>query len=261
MDLRVVLVSQRIASSAAIVAVLSVVAPRLASGHVAPSLDDNNRYIKISPLGDRVRVAYTAFFGEIPGAVERRAMDANHDGQLDDRERREFGAQLAARVVAGLELRIDGALAAVQWDIVDVGLGTPEVAAGAFSVDLVAQLCVSTVEQHRVVMRDSFALPHPGETEVIVEDSPGIRIDRARVGGADDPSHDYRFTGAARELADHGLDLQFSVTTPWRANGRCAALAKSSPTVSRTAGRAIGAIAGVAALITIGLVVVRRRRS
>ena len=35
-----------------------------ATGHVQPSVDDNNRFLKLTPLGDRVRLAYTVLFGE-----------------------------------------------------------------------------------------------------------------------------------------------------------------------------------------------------
>ena len=35
----------------------SVLALTVLSAHVAPSVDDNNRYLKVTPLGDRVRIA------------------------------------------------------------------------------------------------------------------------------------------------------------------------------------------------------------
>src|SRR6185369_12131192 len=35
-----------------------------AAAHVAPSVGDNNRYLKLTPLGDRVRLAYTVFYGD-----------------------------------------------------------------------------------------------------------------------------------------------------------------------------------------------------
>ena len=44
---------------------LAVVAVTLLSAHVAPSVDDNNRYLKVTPQADGVRLAYTGFFGEI----------------------------------------------------------------------------------------------------------------------------------------------------------------------------------------------------
>ena len=61
--------------------------PAPAAAHVAPSVGDNNRYLKLTPMGDRVRLSYTVFYGEIPGAGMRGAIDANHDGTIDRAER------------------------------------------------------------------------------------------------------------------------------------------------------------------------------
>src|SRR6476659_7409472 len=78
-----------------------------ASAHVAPAVGDNNRYLKLTPLGDRVRLAYTVFYGEIPGAGMRGAIDANHDGAIDDRESQAFGARLAAEIARAVEVTVD----------------------------------------------------------------------------------------------------------------------------------------------------------
>lgn len=205
-------------------------APNLASGHVAPSVDDNNRYLKLTPLGDRVRLAYTVFFGEIPGASERRGIDANRDGKIDDAEAKAFAQKLAAEVGAALEIDVDGANAPVTWAVVDAGMGTPDVAAGSFSVDLVAYLCLPSVRgHHRVLVRDRFRIPHPGETEAKIEDSPGVTIDRAHVGPADDPSYDFRFAGPGGPLEDDGLELVFTAgdKAVVTADGQC--VAKAAP--------------------------------
>jgi hypothetical protein len=213
-----------------VVGVITLVAAG-ALAHVAPSVDDNNRYLKLTPMGDRVRLAYTVFFGEVPGAVERREIDSNRDGRIDDAESRAFGGKTAAEVAENLDVEIDGHGAKVTWATVDVGLGTPATAAGSFSVDLVAYPCLPVVRgAHRLVVHDRLHLPHPGETEVRVEDSPGITIDHARIGTADDPSHDYKFAGAGGPLADEGLDLAFTasdkaVVTP---DGACTGAASEA---------------------------------
>ena len=191
---------------------LAVVAITLLSGHVAPSVDDNNRYLKVTPLGDRVRLAYTVFFGQVPGATERRSIDANHDGQIDDAEAKAFADKIGAQVAALLDVDLDGAGQKVTWSIVDAGMGTPVVAAGAFSIDLVAYFCfVRPQGRHRLLVRDRFRVPRPGETEARVEDSPGVTIERAHVGPADDPSHDYLFAGPGGPLQDDGLEVVFTV--------------------------------------------------
>ncbi len=224
-------------------------------------MDDNNRYLKLTPLGDRVRLAYTVFFGEIPGASERRGIDANHDGRIDDAEAHAFGDKLAAEVAAALEVEIDGHVEPVKWIAVDTGMGTPDVAAGSFSVDLVAYLCLPTVRgRHRLLVRDRFRIPHPGETEARVEDSPGVTIERAHVGPADDPSYDFRFAGPGGPLEDDGLELIFNATdrAVVTADGQCIA---KRPKSSRTWLWIVGVRArvGVSVLVLV-LVLVRRRR-
>jgi hypothetical protein len=238
---------------------LAVVAITLLSAHVAPSVDDNNRYLKLTPLGDRVRIAYTVFFGEIPGASERRGIDANRDGRIDDAESKAFGDRLAAQVAQAIELEVDGVRQPIRWTTIDVGMGTPDVAAGSFSVDMVAYPCLPTVRgRHRLRLRDKLQLTRPGETEVKVEDSPGVTIDHARVGPADDPSYDYKFVGAGGLIADEGLDLQFNAgpKAPVTADNVCTAPATSSSELPW-----ILAVSGViVALAVAGFVLYRRRK-
>lgn len=239
---------------------LAVVAITLLSAHVAPSVDDNNRYLKLTPLGDRVRIAYTVFFGEIPGASERRGIDANRDGRIDDAEAHAFGEHLAGEVAASVELEVDGARQPIRWTTIDVGMGTPDVAAGSFSVDLVAYPCLPTARgRHRILLRDKMQLTQPGETEVKVEDSPGVSIDHARVGAADDPSYDYKFVGAGGPISDDGLDLQFDAgpKAPVTADNVCTAPAKPVSALPWLLGG--GAVLVVAAGVA-GWLVYRRRK-
>ncbi len=194
----------------ALVLAITVVAGQ-AAAHVAPSVDDNNRYLKLTPLGDRVRLAYTVFYGDVPGAAMRPQLDGNHDGTIDDAESSAFGAKLAAEVASSLDVTVDGKPAKVTWSQVVVGMGSPQVRAGTFSVDLIAWLCLPTVRgSHKIFLKDHFKLTRPGETEVRVEDSPGVHVDHARIGAADDPTYDYKFAGPAAALADDGLDLAFT---------------------------------------------------
>ena len=191
------------------VTLVAVVAGR-AAAHVAPSVDDNNRYIKVTPLADRVRLAYTVFFGEIPGAQARQSIDANRDGTIAADEASAFGQQLAAEVAGAADVTVDGVQTKLAWKTVDVGI-SPETRGGSFSVDLVAWLCVANARgAHALRFRDHFHVPHAGETEIKVEDSPGVTIVRAHVGALDDPGNDFRFVGPAGPLSDDGLDLAFT---------------------------------------------------
>ncbi len=229
-----------------------------AVAHVAPSVDDNNRYLKLTPLGDRVRLAYTVFYGEVPGRISRPAIDTDHDGIISGPEGQAFGTALAADVAEALDISIDGVQQRIAWAEVSVGMGTPDTAAGAFSVDLVAWLCLPSLRGHHVVrLFDRFKLNQPGETEVKVEDAPGVRIEHGRIGHADDPSFDYKFVGPGGPLADDGLDLAFtaSSTAPVSADGTCAGVAARGG--SRTL--VVIAMVGIIVLACIAFVVVRRR--
>lgn len=228
---------------------LAVAAITVLSAHVAPSVDDNNRYLKITPLRDGIRLAYTVFFGEIPGASERRSIDANRDGRIDDGEAQRFADRVAAEVAAALDLDVDGAPQRVHWTLISPGMGSDAVTAGSFSIDLIAFACARTgAGKHAIKVRDQFRIPRPGETEVRIEDSPGVAIGRARVGPADDPSHDFKFAGPGGPLSDDGLELEYTAasTTPALPEP-CKVVAAAPP-----AGSLRWVIAGAAALLVAG---------
>ena len=245
-------------------ATLVVGAVTVLSGHVSPSVDDNNRYIKVTPLGDGARIAYTVFFGEIPGASARRTIDKNGDGRIDEVEARRFGDGHAAEVAAALDGEPAGPPLRIAWRTVDVGMGSDQVAAGSFSIDMVAYVCgTHGAGTHRVRVRDQFRVPRPGETEVKVEDSPGVTVTRAHVGDANDPSHDFRFVGPGGPLSDEGLEVEYtsSATTPTVPDGACGGGGGAG---AKPAGKLPGWLVYVlGALVAGGLVglVVRRLRA
>ncbi|HTR50028.1 MAG TPA: hypothetical protein VMJ10_04920 [Kofleriaceae bacterium] len=241
---------------------LSVVAITLLAGHVAPSVDDNNRYLKLTPLGDRIRLAYTVFYGEVPGASERRAIDTNGDGQIDDAEARAFAAKLADQVAAALTVEVDGRTTPVVWTTIDPGMGTPVVAAGAFSVDLVAYFCFAKPRgRHRVVVHDRFRIPRPGETEAKVDDAPGVTIESAHVGAADDPTYDFRFAGPGGPLENDGLEVVLFAgkDAPVVSDGKCPSGAREQDKKTIGLGLELG-LGLVALAATAGILLWTRRR-
>ena len=183
--------------------------------HVAPSERENNRYILVAPLGDRIRLVYTVYMGQVPGRQARARMDADRDGRLDEDEAREYGDEVAAQAAPRLSLAVDGRPVAVQWDEIDVGLGQPVTDAGAFAVDLIAWICLEQPRErltHRLHLRDGFHLPDPGESELRAEESPGVRIVRSHLGrGPDTVRLDHRWTGGPGALETSGYDLEFVV--------------------------------------------------
>lgn len=239
----------------------AIIVGRTADAHVAPSVDDNNRYIKLTPAADRVRLAYTVFFGEVPGRQMRPSLDADRDGQLSDEDGQRFGEKLAREVADGLELTIDGATKPIRWTTVAVGFGSPDVGAGSFSVDMVAYVCLAESDRHTLLLKDRFRVPKPGETEIRVEDAPGITIQHARIGVIDDPAHDYKFMGPGGPLMDDGLDLAFSVSaTAPRGDQACADAGARADAPTGSHARTIALVVG-GCIVLGGLVLlfVRRR--
>jgi len=234
-----------------------------AAAHVAPSASDNNRYLKLTPLGDRVRLAYTVFYGDVPGAELRRAIDTNHDGAIDDAESQAFAGRIAREVAAALDVTVDGAPQPVVWSEVIAGMGTPRTAAGNFSIDLVAPLCLAAPRgAHAIELRDRFELLRPGETEIRFEDSPGVTVDAARVGDDTFPGIDYKIIGPTPALAgsgsDRGIELRFTA-------GQASVVASDAACRAAPPRRELpaGAIAGAAAVALIlgGAAVIRARRA
>jgi hypothetical protein len=232
------------------------------AAHVAPSVDDNNRYLKLTPQADRVRLAYTVFFGEVPGAQSRPSLDTDHDGTISEREAHGFGTKLADEVAAALDVMIDRAQTRIVWDQVAVGMGSPSVKAGSFSVDMVAYFCLATAGgRHEVQLRDRFRLPRPGETEVKLEDSPGITIATARVGAASDPSRNYRFVGPGGPLSEDGVQLVFDVGDKAIPSGAaCKPAQPEPPKRGLSSGLVVGSAAVLGFVLAAIVALVRRRK-
>jgi hypothetical protein len=235
----------------------------VADAHVAPSVDDNNRYLKVTPQADRVRLAYTVFFGEVPGKAARPTLDKNRDGTISDDEAQAWGDRLAADVLADLDVTVDAKQQRIVWKAVSVGLGSPTTDGGSFSIDMIAYLCFPGRGHHTATVRDRYRVPNPGETEVLVEDGPGIKIEHARIGSATALSNDFKFVGPGGPLTDDGLDVAFVAddTAPASNDGACVA-APSAP--SNDAGPpwlVIGIAGAVVAAGTILLAYKRRSHS
>lgn len=227
-----------------------------ADAHVAPAIGDNNRYLKLTPMGDRLRLAYTIFYGETPGRTLRAAIDRNQDGAIDDRESQVYGERIARDVARAVVITVDGVPLPVTWSQVVLGLATPNVQAGAFSIDLVAQLCLAAPRgKHAILLRDAYPLDRPGETEVVLEDSPGVTIATSRIGGAIDEAHDYKLVGPSGALETEGLDVQLTISPTAPAGDATCAAPRAPPLPAWIIIAAGIAVAFVLALITL---VIRR---
>ena len=182
------------------------------SAHVGPSDTSNNRYYKLTPMSDRVRLAYTIFFGREPALVTRRRMDVDRDGVLSPDEVAAYGDLIAKEVLASVSFQLDGKDVDVLWQDIDVGMQDTDVGAGPFSVDLIGTVCLrpgAAGNEHQLRFRDRLRLPKPGETELSLAPAPGIRMTRSVLDGK--PSrHEAKWQGGPGP-AQAGYEFAFVV--------------------------------------------------
>lgn len=231
-----------------------------AHAHVGPSKDDNNRYLKLTPEADRVRLAYTIFFGDVPGARLRTSLDTDGNGEISEAEAQAFGNKLGDQVRAAIDVDVDNNQRSLGWEQIVVGMGSPKTRAGAFSVDLVANLCLAPGSTHAVILRDRFVLTNPGETEVKLEDARGIKITSSKLGGSSD--RDVKFVGPGGPLADEGVTLAFEVTSDAaQPSSACATPADAEAEARKRipAVLVIGSAAAIAFLLAVVVTLIRRR--
>lgn len=186
----------------------------IAGAHVAPAVDRNNRYINLTPMGDRIRVAYTIFWGHVPGAQIRQQLDRNRDRQLSEDETRQFTTRIAGSVARALRFEVDGTPQKLEWTGVHLGLNTPDASGGAFSVDLVGWLCLSeprTRRQHELRFYDGFRLDRPGETELRVREMDGISVKQSTIGTMTGSLLHFRWQGGSTTLERDGYLLRIEV--------------------------------------------------
>jgi hypothetical protein len=190
----------RVQVIAVLIAAAAVLAPRHTAAHVAPAVDENNRYIKLSPMGSRLQLAYVLFVGEVPGAELRKSMGSDPQRHAE---------KLASEIADKLVLTVDGTPTAISWDRVAVDLTASKEHPNALSVSMVAWVCMDEASNHRLELRDSFELPPPGENELVVEPGPGVVVDSSSLGG--DTGNKLDWIGLPNPMTEDGYVLELSV--------------------------------------------------
>tara|TARA_R110002096_G_scaffold239101_1_gene430677 strand:+ start:35521 stop:36252 length:732 start_codon:yes stop_codon:yes gene_type:complete len=185
----------------------------IAIAHIGSSERVNNRYYKLAPMADRVRIVYTIFFGREPSATLRRDMDRNRDGMLSDSEIAAYATSLQAEILTSTAATLDGREVKIRWKAADVGMGEATTSGGAFSADFVGSVCLdqkSSQAEHTLVFTDSLVLSKPGESELRLDPAPGIRIERSTIGGREIGVAGHKWQGGPGPAAQ-GYQLGFFV--------------------------------------------------
>lgn len=185
---------------------------RAVHAHIGSSETVNNRYYKLAPMADRVRIVYTIFFGREPSADLRRNMDTDRDGVLSASEVATYAGALQSDVVRSTAATLGANGAKIHWQPIDLGIGRATTSGGAFSADLVGTVCLQQSgpkEVHRLTFVDGLVLAKPGESELRLDPAPGIRIAESRLGGRE-VGAGHKWQGGAGPVAQ-GYQLSFLV--------------------------------------------------
>jgi hypothetical protein len=123
---------------------------------------------------------------------------------------------------------------------------------------MIAYVCLARARgRHELLLKDRYRVPKPGETEVRVEDGPGITVEHARIGGSDALANDFKFVGPGGPLSDDGLRVAFVASDAAALSNECDAA------VEATSGDRIPWLAlglGALAIVLGVLVVIYKRR-
>ncbi len=230
-----------------------------AEAHVGSDEKTNNRYYKLSPMADRLRVVYTIFFGRQPGNALRRQMDRDRDRNISESEKHAWKEEMADAVMASVQVEQGGRAAVIHWSEVSLGMAGDGLKDGPFSLDLVGSVCLTAPSdsgEHSFVFRESLRLPKPGETELHLDPAPGTIITKQELSGREIEGSDTRWQGGAGPVAS-GFRLQYRV-----AKGQTAALDSlcDPPAAKDTRGRSLLAIVGALLLAGLGIWFVKRRQ-
>ncbi len=166
---------------ALIVALLGL-APAVAGAHARLSEFENSRFVKLTPMADRLRIAYSVLYGSAPAAATRRKLDADRNGIIDAKEGKRFGDGFASQLAKALRVRVDGRAVAVRWEEIAVGLDDRRVGPFPLAIDLVARIPLRSGARHEVLFDDEHPLERLGETEIVIEEAPGVRLVSASQG-------------------------------------------------------------------------------
>jgi hypothetical protein len=107
-------------------------------------------------------------------------------------------------------------------------------------------------------LRDRFRLLNPGETEVRVEDTTGIKVLASKVGTSTERS--VKFVGPGGPLADDGIQLSFEVTDRAAPASSACSVPSAEPARPGMPSGLVVVAAAVLAFVLAVIVTLRKRR-
>ncbi|MDP3276206.1 MAG: hypothetical protein Q8Q09_13485 [Deltaproteobacteria bacterium] len=136
-------------------------------------LSSTNRLIAIEPHARALRVAFVLDFAELPTTQELRELDADHDGQVTERERETYLDGLMARMIANWRLRLDGQAltAVVRSRSLEVAEGEARLHTLRVTAEVTVQLhsAANSLTDHHLDVSDLSYSDRPGWREIRVE--------------------------------------------------------------------------------------------
>jgi ABC-type nickel/cobalt efflux system permease component RcnA len=136
-----------------------------------------NRYSRIEPGPDRIRVRYVLDMAEIPAFQEMAGIDLDRDGQVNSQEHASYLVNKAEELKRGLYLLVDDRPVPLQ--VVDQELSFPPGQGGLptlrLSLGLQGQLRSSSGEQ-RLYYRDDNYAQRLGWKEIVVRPGAGVSL-------------------------------------------------------------------------------------
>ena len=241
--------------------------PGQGSAHVAPSVDDNNRYLKLTPARRPRPARVHRVLRRGPRRPDRaRRSTPTATARSAIAEAQAFGDRLGGEVAAALDVAVDGVQQRIAWTTV---VGRPGLDARrgrrVLGRPRRVPLPPGGARAPRGPAARSVPRAPPRRDRGPGRGRPG-RLDRARADRRPTATRatTYRFVGPGGPLSDDGLDLAFTaseqaVVAP---DATCRAAAAGGRAGRGPAGLIAGAAAAgvAAALAAAGVTVVRRRR-
>jgi nickel/cobalt exporter len=146
-----------------------------------------NHYARFTTDGARLILRYVLDMAEIPTVTEQRALDANHDGKIDQAESAVYARKMAGQLQSSLALQIDGVAAKSELTAPGVelrpGAGGLQTLRLAFT--LTAALPSSSSGEWKIEYHDTNYAERAGWKEIVATDGSGMSIIDSSAASAD----------------------------------------------------------------------------